>query len=160
VVPAKAGGGCFGIRRSPPGPVFTQYREGVTSMKRALMFLLLAPASVVTAWLIYDCAHHATGPFVGLVATILFLFTLFVASIAGLVDGLLARGLPAILRAFLTAVVGAVIPASVILAISGCVVPQSISLPFALGGALCMGTCSLLSNDFGQRQRRALPAGA
>ena len=56
-----------------------------------------------------------------------------------LVDGYLARSLPALLRAFLTAAFG---------------------MTIAIGGALCTGVCSLLSNDYGHRHRLALPNAA
>lgn len=128
-------------------------------MKRILVFLLLGPASVVTAWLIY--APAGKGP--ALAAMALFTFAFFVASCTVLVDGYLADTLPIYLRAPLIAIVGAAIAVGMAFGLAWTVVlhfvmlPQWILLPFAIGGALCMGACSLLSNDYGSWQRLALP---
>ena len=129
-------------------------------MKRAFMFLLLGPASIVTTWLIYVTAKQGPWGIAAPVATILFIFVFFVAAIAALFDQFLARALPAFVRASLTAIVGAAIPVSVILAVSGCMLPEPLVMPFAIGGALCTGVCSLLSNDCGHRHRLALPTAA
>jgi hypothetical protein len=137
-------------------------------MKRALMFLLLGPASVVTAWLIFIAAIDGLGGlrgFVDIVATVLFIFTFFVASVTGLVDGCLARALPIHLRAFLTASVGAVIAWSLAYAFFIGIVSPSASIswllmPFGIGGAAVMGTCSLLSHDYSARPGPSIvPAG-
>lgn len=122
-------------------------------MKRAFTFLLLGPALAATAWMIYVVTSNGPLSFAAASAMILFIFTVFVAAIAALVDGSLARALPVYLRAPLTAIIGAAIPVGVILGWAGCVLPQQIWMPFAIGGALCMGACSLLSNDFGSGQR-------
>jgi hypothetical protein len=128
-------------------------------MKRALMFLLLGPALVVTAWLIFIAAIGGLGGLRGsvdIIATVLFVFTFLVASIAGLVDGCLARALPIHLRAFLTASVGATIAWSLAYAFLIEIVSPSASIswllmPFAIGGATVMGACSLLSHDYSGR---------
>lgn len=128
-------------------------------MKRALMFLLLGPTLVVAAFLIY-IVKGPWGHFEGASAMILFIFTFFVAAITGLVDGYLAQALPVYLRAPLTAIAGATITVSLVLILVGTISLQWILMPFAIGGALCMGTCSLLSNDYGSCQRLAMPTGA
>lgn len=140
----------------------------VTSMKRALMFLLLGPALVVTAWLIFIAAIDGLGGLRGsvdIIASVLFIFTFFVASITGLVDGCLARALPIHLRAFLTASAGAMIAWGLACAFFIEFVSPSASIswllmPFAIGGATVMGTCSLLSHDYSGRPGRSIePAG-
>lgn len=145
-------------------------------MKRILVFLLLGPALVVTAWLIYVPAGKGPGDgFVALAAMALFTFALFVASFAVLVDGYLADTLPIYLRAPLIAIVGAAIAGGLFLGTVGWMFPGWITLlsaglipgtvgwtlpfrlsaPFAISGALCMGACSLLSHDYCFRHRRA-----
>jgi hypothetical protein len=126
-------------------------------MRRAFMFLLVAPISVATIWTIYATVNHAPNGFVELVAFGLLVFTLLVATLAALADSLMASTLPALVRAPLTGLVGAAIPASVILAYDGCLLPPSLVTPFGIGGALCMGICSLLSND-GDCLERAIAA--
>jgi len=129
-------------------------------MKRALIFLLLGPASVVGTLLPYDWPRTGLWGTASIVATCLFVFTFLVGAIAALADSWLARTLPVLARAPLTAMVGAVIPVGAISAVEGCMLPQSLMMPFGIGGALCMGVCSLLSNDYGYRQRRCAMAGA
>jgi hypothetical protein len=138
--------------------------EGMTSMKRALVFLLLGPALAVAAWLTYVAAVEGLrGHFVGASAMILFIFTFFVAAITGLVDGYLARALPVYLRVPVTAIAGGTIAVSLVLGLAWTMVlhfitlPQWIWMPFAIGGALCMGGCSLLSSEYGRGQRLAMP---
>jgi hypothetical protein len=127
-----------------------------TSMKRALMFLLVAPVLAAAAWFINVVANNGPLGFAATSAMILFIFAVFVAAIAALVDGCLARALPAYLRAALIATIGAAIPVGVILALAGCMLPQEIWMTFAIGGALCMGACSLLSNEYGRAKRLAM----
>jgi hypothetical protein len=130
------------------------------SMKRAPIFLLLGPALIVAAWLVWAAADKV--PERGLVAPVailLFTFSTFVAAIAGLIDGYLARAFPAYLRASLTAIAGATIAVGPVLILDGASSPQWILMPFAIGGAVCMGICSLLSNDYGRWQRLAVSTG-
>jgi hypothetical protein len=84
----------------------------VTSMKRALIFLLLGPALVVVPWLIFIAVMEGLGGPIDLLAMVLFVFTFFVAAIAGFVDGCLARILPIYLRTLLTVSVGALMACS------------------------------------------------
>ena len=82
-------------------------------MKRALVFLLLGPASVVfIVWLIYVATGGTPWDFVvAYFALLLFLFTFLVSAIAGLVDGYLARAFPILVRAPLAAIIGSVLAA-------------------------------------------------
>jgi hypothetical protein len=174
------------VRQHPPpvsddafraSAVQSEYRGGrfckedmgrVTSMKRALMFLLLGPALVVTAWLIFIAAIDGLWGLRGsvdIIATVLFIFTFFVASITGLVDGCLVRALPIHLRTLLTASVGAMIAWSLAYVFFIGIVSPSASIswllvPFAIGGAAVMGTCSWLSHEYSGRPAPSIvPAG-
>jgi len=129
-------------------------------MKRAIVFLLLGPALAVTTLLIYFAQGGGSSwNGAAIIGMSLLLFTLIVSVITGPVDGYLARVLPLTLRAALTAIVGAVISVSLSIAFdrmmfSHWAMPSQCELMvFAIGGALCMGVCSLLSNDYGLLKR-------
>ena len=107
-------------------------------MKRALVFLVLGPA--VAAFI--GCAFLPSG----LVAIVLFLFTLAVSVFGASVDAL-ARDLPISVKAPLAAIVGATVAGSLAGALLGLFVPLAVT-PIAFGGALCMSVCSLLSHDY------------
>jgi hypothetical protein len=86
-----------------------------------------------------------------------------VSAITGLVDGYLARGLPALLRAFLTAVIGTTGAIGLVLALftlifSQTVPPEIVNVAIYAGLFLLlpMGVCSLLSNDDGDRRRHLI----
>lgn len=114
-------------------------------MKRALVFLLLGPAlTVLTIWVAVGMPVEAMA---ASIAVLLFLFTSPVMGIVGLLDGYLARSLPILLRAPLSALVGATAAAVLPAAILG-PMPQDLSMYFGLGGALCIGVCSLLAHDY------------
>jgi hypothetical protein len=126
-------------------------------MKRAVVFLALGPASVFLVWSI--CVAGARGPaggFVAFVGMLLFLFTLPVSALSAAFDGYLARALPLPLRALLTAIVGATVAGGLACALFSCLFPPSMLTWFAIGGAICMGACSLLSHDYGGRRRPAV----
>jgi hypothetical protein len=135
------------------------------SMKRALMFLLLGPALVVVPWLIFIAAIDGLKGPVDFVATVLFLFTFVVATITGLVDGYLARALPIRLRTLLTASVGATTAWLLAYAFFTEVFSPSTStslvlMPFAIGGAIVMGACALLSHNYSDEPEPSIvPAG-
>ncbi|WP_156438532.1 hypothetical protein [Bradyrhizobium valentinum] len=147
-----------------PGFVSEDSKEGSTSMKRTVMFLLLGPSLVALAVLMVAVA--VAGPvddaFVALCVTASFLITLPVSAITGLVDGYLARGLPALLRAFLTAAIGMTGAIGLVLTLFKMTFSPTVP-PEVMNGALCagfflllpMGLCSLLSNDDGDRRRPA-----
>ncbi|MGH6709851.1 MAG: hypothetical protein ACREEK_12855 [Bradyrhizobium sp.] len=114
-------------------------------MNRALVFLLLGPASVVlTTWVV---TGMPTGAFVIDIAVMLFLITLPVSGIIGLVDGQLAKVFPILLRAPLMTMIGAttafVLPAALLGPL-----PQDMSTPVALIGAFCTGMSSLFAHDY------------
>jgi hypothetical protein len=125
-------------------------------MKRAIAFLVLGPVLV----LVSAIASLAVAPilgtqdreFAGIVATVLFFFTLPVAAVAGAFDAYLARAFAVALRAPLIAAFGAVIASGLAWLLFSWALPSSALQFFAIGGAACMGACSLLANDYGWRQ--------
>jgi hypothetical protein len=134
-------------------------KEGSTSMKRPMVFLLLGPSLVALAvWMVAAAiAGRIDDSFIGVCAMTAFLLTLPVSSITGLMDGYLARGLPTLLRAFLTAAFGMTIAIGLVLALFAMMF--SLTVPTeVMNGAICagfflllpMGVCSLLSNDYGK----------
>jgi hypothetical protein len=119
--------------------------EGLTSMSRPIVFLLLGPLSVVlTTWVAVGMPFES---FVLFFAVLLFLVTFPVSAIVGVLDGQLARAIPLLLRAPLTALVGATAAMVLPRALLG-PMPQDMSIPLGLGGAFCMGLCSLLAHDY------------
>jgi hypothetical protein len=175
---AKAGGGCLGIRR--PSAAIAQdsladrhdseipaagfapedSKEGSTSMKRTVTFILLGPSLVALAvWMVaVAIAGRIDDGFVALCATASFLLTLPVSAITGLVDGYLARALRPLLRAFLTAATGMTGAIGLVLTLFMMMFSPAVP-PEVMNGALCagfflllpMGVCSLLSDDDGNR---------
>jgi hypothetical protein len=142
-------------------------KEGSTSMKRPVVFLLLGPSLVALAvWMVAAAiAGRIDDSFVGICAITAFLLTLPVSSITGLVDGYLARGLPTLLRALLTAVVGTTGAIALVLALFTMIFSQTappeivnVAIYAGLFLLLPMGVCSLLSNDDGDRQRHSIEA--
>jgi hypothetical protein len=131
-------------------------------MKRQVMFLLLGPSLVALAvWMVaVAIAGRIDDAFVALCATASFLLTLPVSAITGLVDGYLARGLPTLLRASLTAAFGMTVAIGLVLVLFTIMFSSSVP-PEVMNGALCagfllllpMGLCSLLSNDDGSQRR-------
>jgi len=118
-------------------------------MKRAAVFALMGPALFFAAFLI--CRGEPDG-FVDVVILTFFL-TFPVSVVSGGVDGYLAKTLPFYLRAPLTAIAGATTTVGLLHILAGMLFRQWILMPsqwmpFATGGALCMGTCSLFSNKY------------
>ena len=141
-----------------------ELKEGSTSMKRPVVFLLLGPSLVALAvWMVAAAiAGRIDDSFVGVCAITSFLLTLPVSGITGLVDGYLARGLPALLRALLTAIVGTTGAIGLVLALFTMIFSQTappeivnVAIYAGLFLLLPMGVCSLLSNDIG-RQRHSI----
>ena len=140
-------------------------QEGATSMKRPVVFLLLGPSLVALAvWMVAAAiAGRIDDSFIGICAITSFLLTLPVSSIAGLVDGYLARGLPTLLRAFLTAAIGMTGAIGLVLNLFMMMFSSTVP-PEVMNGALCagfflllpMGLCSLLSNDGGNQRRHLI----
>jgi hypothetical protein len=82
------------------------------------------------------------------IALLLFVFVVPVSAIAGLIDGYLARTLPILLRASLTAIVGSMGAVGLFLALFGKLQPQEL-MPALTFGGLAMGcVCSLLAHDY------------
>lgn len=124
-------------------------------MKRGFIFLLLGPASVFLVFLV-PVVIHAGLRSLDLplyIAMTLFFLTFIVAAITAPVDGYLARALPIPLRMPIAAIVGGTVGAGEALLLS----PHWFLQPFAIGGAICMGMCSLLSHDYGKRQQSIVP---
>lgn len=134
-------------------------------MKRTVTFLLLGPSLVALAvsMVVAAIAGRIDDGFIAICAIASFLLTLPVSAITGLVDGYLARGLPALLRAFLAAAIGMTGAIGVVLALFKVMFSPTVP-PEVMNGALCaglflllpMGVCSLLSNDDGNRQRSSI----
>jgi hypothetical protein len=135
-------------------------------MKRPVVFLLLGPSLVALAvWMVAAAiAGRIDDSFVGICAITSFLLTLPVSSITGLIDGYLARGLPALLRASLTAAFGMTIAIGLVLALFTIMFSSTVP-PEVMNGALCagfflllpMGLCSLLSNEIGRERHSIEP---
>ena len=123
-------------------------------MKRTFVFLLLGPALIAfTPWLIAVAGgRRIKGGFDELCAMVMFLFTLLVAVSTLPMDQYLAHALPLVVRAPLIAIAGATMAVGLVLAVAWMVVPEWveqpewIAIPFAIGGAVCMGACSVLAN--------------
>ena len=114
-------------------------------MNRTLVFLLLGPLSVVlVTWVAVGMPFESFALFI---AVLLFLVTFPVSAIVGVLDGQLARAIPLLLRAPLTALVGATAAMALPRALLG-PLPQDMSVLFGIGGAFCMGLCSLLAHDY------------
>ena len=121
-------------------------------MKRALVFLVIGPvlASTVATLALAQAAGMPAPDFARLVAIVLFFFTLPVAALAGAFDAYLARAFAIPLRAPLIAAFGAIIASGLAWILFSCLLPQPNFLAwFAIGGAVCMGACSLLANEYG-----------
>ena len=120
-------------------------------MKRALVFLVVGPALVaaVTLLAVAQAGGTPAGEFAKVLATVLFFFTLPVSALAGSVDAYLTRTFAVPLRAPLIAAVGAVTASGLALILFSCLLPPAALKFFAMGGAACMGMCSLLANDYG-----------
>ena len=115
-------------------------KEGSTSMKRTVMFLLLGPSLVALAvWMVAAAiAGRIDDSFVGVCAITAFLLTLPVSAITGLMDGYLARGLPTLLRASLTAAFGMTIAIGLVLALFTMMFSTTVP-PEVMNGAFCAG---------------------
>ena len=120
-------------------------------MKRVLIFLVLGPllASAAVAMVVIAQAAGAPGrEYAGSLVVFLFFFTLPVASLAASLDAYLALAFAIPLRALLIAAIGAIVASGLAYILVGCLLsPSSLKL-FAIGGATCMGVCSLLANDY------------
>ena len=121
-------------------------------MKRALVFLVIGPTlvSTVASLALAQAAGMPPPEFARIIAIALFFFTLPVAALAGSFDAYLARAFAIPLRAPLIAATGAVAASGLAWILLSCLLPPPNFLAyFAVGGAACMGVCSLLANEYG-----------
>jgi len=127
-------------------------------MKRAFVFLVAAPVSVfIVACVLLGAAAGVKSNGLFLIpAAWLALITVSVAVLAGALDAFLARALAVPLRAPLVAAAGAIAVSGLTFGLVYLVfnqLPEQELLAYvAIGGAACMGACSLLANDYGWRQ--------
>lgn len=128
--------------------------KGPRSMKRAFVFLMCPILLAFMVW--WSLGLPESGFLVdtrGSCAGAVFLFTMLVSAIAGPLDAYLAETSPTAPRAVPTAIAGAAIADGLLVAWAGTIglpptiLPHWIWLALSIGGALCMGTCSLLSID-------------
>ena len=125
-------------------------------MKRTFVFLMLAPVTVFFTVLLTSVAVAGTRylDFAAFVALVLSILALPMSAISAAIDGFLVRAFPISLRVYLTATVGAVIATGEALAVFSSLLTPSIVIALAIGGALFMAACSLLSHDYSDRQGR------
>jgi mannose/fructose/N-acetylgalactosamine-specific phosphotransferase system component IIC len=120
-------------------------------MKRALAFLVFGPVlAAVTALLVTAQAGRPDHDFAKIFAIAVFFFTLPVSAITGCIDGVLSD-VPIALRAALTAAAGALVALGLAFVLFSWLFPPAVWLYFAFGGATCMGACSLLASELGER---------
>lgn len=126
--------------------------KGMTSMKRAFVFLVLAPASVFVTVLLVCLAVAGTKSldFACFGALALSVLTLPMSATAAVIDGFLARACPISARVYLIVIAGATI-ATAEAAVFSSLLPSSLMMALAIGGASVMGACSLLSHDYSGR---------
>jgi len=124
-------------------------------MKRLPVFLLLGP--VFGVLVAVSNAVVASGRFpppdVVYGCAIVFVFSLIISVIAGPVDAILSHALPICARAVLIAIVGATVAIGLFLYAGAQLggtraVPLDTLVLIAVLGALSMGACSLVSNDY------------
>lgn len=119
-------------------------------MRRALVFLLLGPLAVAISVTMALVSPDGIDPrFAELFALAIFLLTVPVSAIIGVIDSYLARRLPAPARAGLIAAAGAIIPCMLLAVLSRGEAPVSILLPFAVCGAASMFLSALLAEGLG-----------
>ena len=93
-------------------------------MKRVYVFLLLGPTVVALMATLVAVAAGAPGAIAQLLLPALFFLTFPVAALAGAADGYMARTVPILVRAPLTAVVAAAVPSAVAFALLRYVAPR------------------------------------
>ena len=126
-------------------------------MKRVLAFFVLGPTLAAVTALVTAQADGQQYDIDKILAVAAFFLTLPVSAVIVCVDAVL-HDVPIPLRATLTATVGAVVTFSLAFLLFGwSSPPRYIFTLFAVGGAACMGVCSLAADDW---RRSAVPAGA
>ena len=126
-------------------------------MKRAFVFLMVAPLSVFVMVFLSGVAilGGESADFAALCAAVLAVVSLPVAVITGAIDGFLGRAVPIPSRVCLTAIVGATTVTGEA-AVFSSLLPPLVVMALATGGAVVMGACSLLSHDYSDRQRLSI----
>lgn len=126
-------------------------------MKRALVFLVLAPVAVFLTVLLICLAVAGTKyfGFAWFGATALSILTLPMSVTAAVIDGFLARTCPIASRVYLIVIVGATIAAGEV-AVFSSLLPSSLMMALSIGGAILSGACALLSHDFSGRLDTAM----
>jgi hypothetical protein len=117
------------------------------STRRFYVFMLLGPILALGGAASLDivagrCPRYDEGFVMAL------LFGGVVSAVARTMDELFALAFPIPVRAPLTAIVGAAVAVGLLLAIIRKMLPVETLMPFAILGAICMGVCSVLSDDF------------
>ena len=130
-------------------------------MKRALVFLLLAPTAVFFAVVSIGVAVAGikSFDFVCLGAMALSLLTMPISAVTASIDGFLSQSCPVFSRVCLTAIVGATV-ATGEAAVFSSLLPPSLMMALAMGGAFVAGACSLLSHDSGNRLETLVKPGS
>ncbi|MGQ0686842.1 hypothetical protein [Bradyrhizobium sp.] len=121
-------------------------------MKRLTVFLIVGPSAVAFIAALVLAAAGAPASLVQILPVLLFFLTFPVATLAAAVDGYLARSLPIVLRAPVTAIAGAVAASALASVLLHCFFPPSELMFVPLAGAVLAGACSLLANDYGWRE--------
>ena len=126
-------------------------------MKRVLAFFVFGPAlAAVTALVMAQADGQQQYDIDKILAVAAFFLTLPVSAIIVCVDAVL-HDVPIPLRATLTATVGAVVSFGLAFILFGwSSPPRYLFTLLAIGGATCMGVCSLVANDW---RRSPVPAG-
>ncbi|MBA2400285.1 MAG: hypothetical protein H0V72_16595 [Bradyrhizobium sp.] len=104
--------------------------------------------AVLTIWIAVGMPFES---FAISIAMLLFVFILPVSGLIGLLDSQFSTAIPLLLRAPLTALIGATAAIVLPRAVLG-PMPQDLSMPLAIGGTLCAGLCSLLAHDYRSRK--------
>ncbi len=121
-------------------------------MKRAFVFLVLAPVAVFLTILLICLAVAGTKyfGFAWFGATALSILTLPMSATAAVIDGFLARTCPISSRVYLSVIAGATIAIGEA-AVFSSLLSSSLMMALAIGGASLMAACSLLSHDYNGR---------
>jgi hypothetical protein len=119
------------------------------SGRRLFVFAVLGPCFGLAAAIAIDTANGRGWDRTEQGAIVVFLlFSAVVSEIVRSIDQYFARAVPVPLRAPLVGLVGAMITVGLVLAIFRTMLPFDVLMSLAIAGAACMGTCSLLSDDF------------
>jgi hypothetical protein len=118
-------------------------------MRKVIVFLLLGPLAVAIAVTMALVSQGIEPRFDWLIATVIFLVSLPVSAVVGVIDTALARRFSIEQRAGLTAAAGAIV-SCVLIGASGNDAPAlSILLPVAIFGAAGAWLCALLADGPG-----------